>query len=64
MSKNMTKKRKHVVFPFVLCLLVAIAVWLYASAKSEDEREEADVNKKIAAVEIQTSENAVRVYSI
>ena len=51
MSKNMKKKRKHVVFPFVLCLLIAIAVWLYASAKSEDEREEADVNKEIAAVE-------------
>ncbi len=30
------KKRKSVVIPFVLCLLIAIVVWLYASANSEE----------------------------
>lgn len=32
------KKRKSVVIPFILCLLIAIVVWLYASANSEDKK--------------------------
>ena len=31
------KKRKGVVLPFLLCLLVAVIVWLYASAVDEKE---------------------------
>ena len=34
------KERKRVVIPFVLCLLIAIVVWLYATANGDDKKTE------------------------
>ena len=34
------KRRKSVVLPFILCLLIAMVIWLYASAKDEKDHAE------------------------
>ena len=34
---NKRKRKKKVVLPFILCLLIAIVIWLYASATDEKD---------------------------
>lgn len=36
-EENKKKRKKKVVLPFILCLLIAIVIWLYASATDEKE---------------------------
>ncbi|MBR2353458.1 MAG: hypothetical protein IKA76_03030 [Clostridia bacterium] len=31
------KKKRGVVIPFILCLLIAVAIWLYASANVDEQ---------------------------
>ncbi len=34
------KKRKGVIIPFLICLLIAFAIWLYASNAEDEKRKE------------------------
>ena len=43
------KSRKHSVFAFTVCLLVAFAIWLYATNKERDQRLEELPNESAEA---------------
>ncbi len=38
-KKFTDKKRKSVVLPFILCLIIAVVIWLYASSTNEDQNQ-------------------------
>ncbi len=47
------KKKKGNILPFILCLLIAFVIWLYASyAEEQKEQEENQGNHAVTAAEV------------
>ena len=52
-ERNAKKKRKGNILSFLLCLLIALAIWLYASGVQEKEKAE-EKESALAAVATET----------
>ena len=53
-SYAVKKSRKFSFFAFILCLLIAFVVWLYATGKVNAEHQETDGAKETACADICT----------